>query len=304
MPISQRNVEIFRAVMQSGTVTAAAAMLRTSQPTVSRELARIEDVLGYRLFTRRSGRLSPTAQAIALYQEVKRAFVGLDRIQQAAHDLREHNGVQVSVACLPVFSQTILPEACQRFLARYPSASIAIHVQEPPLLYEWISMQTYDLGMIEITGALAGTSSELVLEIDEVCILPVNHHLAARGILDLHDLAGLEFVSFPRMDPYRSKIDQALEQAKVKPRIAIETHSSVAACALVARGVGVSIVNPLTAFAFKDLGLAVRKLSISIPFAVTLLRSRHRPECSSVDEFAKVIKSVAKDVATRLGSIT
>jgi DNA-binding transcriptional LysR family regulator len=55
MGITHRHIEVFRAVMQSGSVTGAAGLLHTSQPTVSRELARLEQVLGFSLFDRVRG---------------------------------------------------------------------------------------------------------------------------------------------------------------------------------------------------------------------------------------------------------
>jgi DNA-binding transcriptional LysR family regulator len=63
MDIQHRHIEVFRAVMTAGSVTGAAALLHTSQPTLSRDLARLEQLLGYALFERERGRLKPTARA-------------------------------------------------------------------------------------------------------------------------------------------------------------------------------------------------------------------------------------------------
>src|SRR4051812_41704522 len=71
--LTHRHVEVFRAVMTAGSVTAAAQALFTSQPTVSRELARMQYLLGLALFDRVRGRLQPTAQAYALFDEVQRS---------------------------------------------------------------------------------------------------------------------------------------------------------------------------------------------------------------------------------------
>jgi DNA-binding transcriptional LysR family regulator len=78
MNISHRQVEIFRAVMQGGSLVAAAVALHTSQPTLSRDLALLEQRLGYRLFDRRAGsRLRPTAAALQLYEVVTQHYRGL-----------------------------------------------------------------------------------------------------------------------------------------------------------------------------------------------------------------------------------
>ena len=84
MQLTHRQIEVFRAVMVSGHVTRAAEVLHTSQPTVSRELARLEQVLGIELFERVKGRLRPTVRALALLEEVELSYVGLDRIAATA----------------------------------------------------------------------------------------------------------------------------------------------------------------------------------------------------------------------------
>jgi len=78
--INLRQVEIFRATMKFGTVTAAAVALGSSQPTITRELARLQAHVGFSLFERKRQRLVPTARALKLYQEVQASFIGLDRI--------------------------------------------------------------------------------------------------------------------------------------------------------------------------------------------------------------------------------
>lgn len=73
-----RQCEVFRAVMEAGTVTEAAHRLRISQPAVSKMLAQLERDLGLRVFLRQRRRLVPTPEGRALHQEVQRAFVGLE----------------------------------------------------------------------------------------------------------------------------------------------------------------------------------------------------------------------------------
>ena len=82
--VNLRHIEIFHAVMTTGNLTEAARMLHTSQPTVSRELARFEKVLGLTLFSRTRGRLQPTVQGLRLFEEFNRVGV---TVLMATHDL-------------------------------------------------------------------------------------------------------------------------------------------------------------------------------------------------------------------------
>jgi len=62
----------------------------------------------------------------------------------------------------------------------------------------------------------------------------------------------------------------------------LETHSAVAVCAMVRHGLGIAIVNPLTAHACADAQVVVRKVNFSIPFHVHIVLPQHRPKVPEV----------------------
>jgi DNA-binding transcriptional LysR family regulator len=284
--VNLRHIEIFHAVMTAGNLTEAARLLHTSQPTVSRELARFEKVIGLTLFERTRGRLHPTVQGLRLFEEVQRSWYGLDRIVSAADSLREFRQGELSVVCLPVFSQSFLPALLQPFHARYPDVNLTIVPQESPLLEEWLSAQRHDLGLTETLATPAGTARHELLSLDEVCVLPAGHPLAARAVLTPADFQGENYISLSRTDSYRQLLDTLFAEHQVKRRMVVETYSAASICAMVRAGVGISVVNPLTALDYADSGIAIRRFSISVPFTVSLIRPLHRPASALVDAFS------------------
>jgi len=286
--------------MATGHVTQAAQALHTSQPTVSRELARLEQVLQMNLFDRVRGRLRPTARALALLEEVQRSYVGLDRIAAAARALRDFAQGRVAVACLPALAHSLLPQATQLFAAAHPQVGVSITSQESPLLEEWLAEQRYDLGLCERPLAPAATLSTPLLQADELCVLPDGHPLLARRVLRPRDFAGQPFISFAPSDPYRLQVDALFEQAGVARRMAMDAASASTVCALVRQGLGVAIVNPLTALELAGHGLHLRPLSVSIPFAVTLVVPQLRPSSPLCDAFVRCLHQAAKELQARL----
>jgi DNA-binding transcriptional LysR family regulator len=278
MSISHRHIEVFRAVMTAGSVTAAAGLLHTSQPTLSRDLARLEQLLGYPLFERQGGRLKPTARALRLFDEVERSFQGLARVVERAEALGRDDDAALSILCLPALSHALLPPALSGLLAAHPGIRVSITPAEPPLLEAWMSEQRFDLGLAEQSAPLPGVRLEPVLSLDEVAVLPADHVLAAKPRLQLKDFAGHPFISLAADDPYRREIDARFEAAGVRRQLRLQTHSAVAVCALVQAGAGLAIVNPLTAAACAGPGLVVRPLAVSIPYQVTALVPLHRPQ--------------------------
>lgn len=287
--ISHRHIEVFRAVMTSGSVTGAASLLYTSQPTVSRELARLEQLLGFALFERQRGRLQPTAPALALFDEVQRSYIGLERIAGVAANLGRQDRGQLSLLCLPAFAHALLPAVCRRFAAGHHGVGIAITPQESPLLEEWLSAQRYDLGLTEHEAAPPGTRLQAQWLADEVCVLPDGHPLLARTVLAPQDFAGQAFVSLSPDDPYRVQLDRVFADAGVARQMLLETHSAVAVCAMVAAGLGVAIVNPLTALSLAGQGVQLRRFAVSVPFRVSLVLPEFRPATPLTGAFADAV---------------
>ena len=291
--IAHRHIEVFRALMLTGSATGAAQMLFTSQPTISRELARLELLLGYDLFERAQGRLRANARALRLWQEVQRSWEGLDRVVEHALALGQPHQASISVLCLPALSHALLPGALERLQRIHGAVAVSVATQEGPLLQEWMAAQRFDLGLTELADAPPGTRALPLPAMDEVAVLPAAHPLAAKAVLGAQDFQDQAFISLAHDDPYRVQIDAVLAQAGVQRRMLVETHSAVAVCAMVRHGLGVAIVNPLTARACAGADLVVRPLQFSIPFQVHMLLPLHRPAVPEVDWLVQALQAEA-----------
>lgn len=292
--IRHRHIEVFRAVMLTGSATAAAQMLHTSQPTISRELARLEQLLSFALFERQGGRLQPNARALRLWDAVQRSWSGLEQVVEAAQHIAQPQHTCLEVVSLPALSHALLPAAIARLHARHGPVGIHMTPQEEPLLQEWMSAQRFDLGLTELAATPPGTRSVALPPLHEVAVLPPNHPLAAKAVLTATDFAHQPFISLAAHDPYRQHIDRIFAQAGVQRHLHLHTHSAVAVCALVAQGLGVAIVNPLTAHACA--GVVVRPLAFAIAFQVQLLLPLHRPAVAEVDALVAAIAEVVAQV--------
>lgn len=278
MKLTHRQIDIFRAVMMTGQVTRAAERLHTSQPTVSRELARLEKVLGLQLFERVQGRLRPTVRALAWMQEVERSYVGLERITASAQALQQFDEGCLEVACLPALAHTLMPPVIAKFSQQYPKVRINLITLESPWLETSLSEQRYDLGLTEHGQTPADTRSQLLVSADEVAVLPVGHELLRSDRLTPQNFDQQSFISFPASDPYRQSIDAVFEAHGVQRQLRLEAGHAVAVCALVEQGLGVAIVNPLTASALQNDRLVIKALTFSVPYQVNVVTPIHKSE--------------------------
>ena len=303
--ISWRHIEIFRAVMTMPNLTEAAALLNTSQPTISRELARLEYLLQFKLFDRVKGRLQPTAQGLRFLEEVERSYYGLERIKNAADTIRRFEHAQISITCLPAFAQSLLPQVCHGFMEKYPDVSLTIIPQESPVLEEWLSAQRYDFGLTEHLLAPPGTEQQTLGSLNEVCVLPTGHPLERKSVLTPKDFAHQRFISLSLTDSYRQLIDAIFAEQHIDREMIMETHTASSICAMALKGIGISIVNPLTALDFFQQSsgkLVIRPLSFSIPFTVSLIKPIHRPSSELTAIFTAHLKTTFSRIENQLAS--
>jgi DNA-binding transcriptional LysR family regulator len=209
----------------------------------------------------------------------------------------------MQLACLPALSHALLPDAIRRFALQQPEAAVGLTPIESPQLEAALSEQRFDLGLSERHEAPAACTLDTLLVADEVAVLPAGHALAQKAGLAPEDFAGESFISFAPTDPYRQQVDALFAAAGVERGLRLETPSAVSVCALVRQGLGLGIVNPLTALELKGEGLVVRPLSVSIPFHVALIRPDWRTEHPLRPDFEGALREAASALKARLGKV-
>lgn len=271
MAISQRQVRAFQAVVMTGSMTEAARMLSVTQPAVSRLVRELEEELGFALFTRRKGGLSLSDEAQALYVEIERSFIGLDKIAQTARQIRDRTAGELRIGGLPALSISFVPRVVAEFLADHPHVTVSLQTHNSPRVVELVRMQQFDLGLTMTPIDTAGVVVDPVLRSHCVCILPPGHRLAARDVIAVKDLRDEPFISLAQNTMTRFKIDAVFKDANVPRRLQIETRISATICSFVAAGLGVSIIEPFTATEFTRRGGIVRPFLPPVEFTFAIV---------------------------------
>lgn len=273
--------------MSSGSVTQAAAALRTSQPTVSRELKEFERCLGFSLFARKGRSLVPTEAAISLHREVRRSFIGLEEIERTAEAIRANASAYIKVVCMPAYSTTILPSLCRDFLRTNESIRVSISAIGNAVMAAGSSAQHYDLCMVEADLGLAGWATTSINAGEQVCIMPSGHPLSRKTTLAPADFEGVDFIYFSAEDMYRRNLDNIFRDHGVTRRLRMEVSTAAAVCSLVSQSIGVSIINPISAMHCLNQGVEMRRLSFAIPYIVRLHKNQSTRSPHALDAFAE-----------------
>lgn len=289
--LSLRQLEIFRATMRSGSLTAAAQILGITQPAASRLLRHAEDQLGMALFRRQNGRLQPTPEARALFPEVDRIYGDIEYVQRVASDLHRLRAGRLHIAAIPSLAITVLARAVGAFVGEHPSVTIStstvLNFQVPDMVANrradlglaFMPIPDHDLDIVEIARTRI------------VAVLPPKHPLAEKPHIVPADLVGQPLISFSNSLPIGERIEAAFRREGLNQPMAIEVGNSFVACAFVRSGAGIALVDDLAveSGAFPDLQVrpVVPRLEIS---AVLVTAADLRPSLVA-SAFAEKLRS-------------
>ncbi|WP_172294465.1 LysR substrate-binding domain-containing protein [Pseudoruegeria sp. HB172150] len=279
------QIEVFRAVMTTGTTSRAAEVLHVSQPAVSKTIQLLEHSIGFSLFNRVKGRLQPTAEGQLFFREVEQTIVGIAHLRGAAARIRDYGSGELRIACLSALSTNVVPRALRVFLDRNPKVAITFQTRMSSVVRDLVASGQFDLGLAADEIDKTGLDVREFVRQRVVVALPEGHPLEARKVIRPGDLAGEPFIALSPEDTARREAERAFAEAGVTARTILETPYSTTICAMVAAGLGIGLVDPLTAEPYEGRGLCLRPFEPVIHFRTLLILPPNRPASALVMEF-------------------
>ncbi|UUZ62333.1 LysR family transcriptional regulator [Polaromonas sp. P1-6] len=248
-----RQLEVFQAVMQTGNMSAAARLICITPSAVSKTISHTELQLGYKLFTRGKGTLTPTPEARVLFEESTLIHRKLDELKRIALNLRQVDDGQVRLAAIPSISHEFLPLVLEKHLARYPRVSVEVRTLHQDQMVQALLTRSVDfaLGFYEHPHPLL-TSTKLV---SGPLYLAVTREIWQRAVQarrqnPMSFLASMPLIRLVGEDPMCQSIDELarhLGLTSLNPTQGLQVHTSRLALELVKRGMGWTVVDFLTA---------------------------------------------------------
>jgi DNA-binding transcriptional LysR family regulator len=323
------RLRVLVAVAQHGSVTAAARSLNYAQPSVSHHLARLEAETGATL-TQRSGRgirLTDAGRLLA-----GRAEEILGRLDAAERELAAHVEQRQERIRLAVFASalaTIVPAALSRLAAGHPGIDLLLAEAEPPEAMRMLRAGQVDVALVSRhtqngtpvgpAAAAEGARTRLILD-EQIHLVTRPRHRSAQaagqpadgpspaggppaagdaGTPDLAALAHSPWIA--GCEHCRGHLIWLCQHAGFSPKIAFTTDDHVAAQALVAAGLGVTILPGLAINAARHPGIHAQPL----PGAwrqVLAVTYGQPPDPRAVDHLLDILTLAAAATATGAGS--
>lgn len=289
-----KQLEVFRAVMDCGSASAAAKLLRMSQPAVSRQLSQMERELGIELFIRGSGKLRPTPDAEALYDEAAFAFASIERVLNVARRMKGRDSGVLRMAAPFSFGEALIPRTVAALAGQHKNLRFDLELAGYEAIATMVAQRRVDVAVLKLPVSNPGVATLPLSECGTVCVLPSAHRLARSRRVTIEALSREPLVLLGRDTLWRSDLHAQLRQAPRAAQVWVETHSASSACSFVAEGLGVSVLPALLAAQFVDRGLELRPLEVPITHRFVVGCSSALQGSPLVERFAIAARHVAE----------
>ncbi|MFT4195619.1 LysR family transcriptional regulator [Ottowia sp.] len=290
-------MEIFRAVMTGGTISAAAKLLHVSQPAISRSLAYTEQKLGLMLFMRSGGRLVPTAAAQRLLAEVDRVYQSALKVNELATELATTSKGAIRLLSSPCLADNVVPHAIARFAQANPEVTIRYRsVMSTDIPLEIIGSRC-DVAISALPVEHPGLQSWRLCSGRMLCLAGRDHPLASRRSVSVEDLAAMPYISYITDSPFGLAVAREFEHRGQSFRPAISVERSQDAYALVKASGLPALVDEFITWGADTSPFAMLPLAETITTDLWLVTSKHVPLSVQSREFIEILEQSLAAIA-------
>lgn len=241
--LTLRQIEVIRAIMTSGSMVGAAALLNVSTPGISRLIKHTESVLGIQLFVRHRGRYVPTQEAQAIFEQINAIHQKIEDLNFVIGQIGRGKDFSLNIGSTPSIGHVMVPAAVKRLHDRYPSLSLGVDLLKIEEVRDYLLLGRGDLVAISSCFEHPNITFTKLAAGELFCIVPVDHPLAAREAISVKEIARYPLVGIEPQDPYGRIIAQVFEKNDQPFTISIRARFGATVCALVQSGAGISVMD-------------------------------------------------------------
>lgn len=275
MNIKLRHLEVFDALMESGSVSHAAERLNVTQPAVSVALANLEREVGFRLFHRTRGFFAPTAEAQLLHAEAERGLLALARVRRRASEIRNGTLGTLALGSNGAMAINVLPRLVAEFHGERPGVSVDLRIGSSRRIAALVAGRQLDVGLIDAPVPEAGLRTEIV-RIPCVCVMREDDPLAAEPVVRPAMLAGRPVVAITGEHPIDRRLDSLVAEAGGSVERRVSGGFFAIARNLVRAGAGLAVIDGINGRMDLADGVVARPFEPRIDYELALIVAESR----------------------------
>ncbi len=289
-----KALEAFMAAMSCGSMTRAAEQLGTGQPAVTRLIKDLEAAAGFQLFHRKGPRIAPTDRGMRFYEEVQGLVSGLRQIGQRAEAIRENRPPAIEIAATPTMAGGLLAPTLKALGPDLPD-HVNVQTMNAEYVIRSLRIRTAEFGIAAYPLEHAGLSRHVVCESRLVAVVPEDAPFALNDShLSLSALNSERLITVGNAFRIRHTIDVALDEAGIVPATDFSTNSSLNAVMAAREGLGIAILDPVTAYGIPVKGVRILPLEQKLPYFWVLLSDANRAANRPLDTFVQAFRDACQ----------
>lgn len=287
-----RQLEVFEAVMRTGSVSEAARALNVSQPAITKSVRLAEQSAGFVLFRRVRGRLFPSPEAETLLPQVERMRSDLGAISLLIRQLRDGNAGSVTVAAVGSLAHPFITPAIAQFSRELPKIHVEVMILPTAMVADRVAQSQADFGLVHQPTDNPYLDGEVIYQAEAVCVMPQKHPLAQRKTVSARDLQNLPLICYREDTAIGWLVRKALSSTGERRDVDIVINQSQQAIDLVEAGAGLAVMDPFLLIAHPRPSLAGVPFRPAISNRLRIIRARERPRSRAAAQLERVIRSV------------
>lgn len=266
-----RQVEIFAAVIEHGTLTGAARVLGITQPAVSAALSRLERTVGFDLFRREGRNVVPTTEASLLNAEAMLALAGVAQLDDAAAAIGAAARGSLTVATNPSPGVAWLPRIAAAFRRERPDVTLTLLNRSSREVRDLLAARAFDLGIAE-PPFHADDKVVHRYRFATVMALRRDHPLAHHAVLTPALLDGADLIGMLPGHMTTPRLAETFQASGARLRLVAQCEFFVVSLNLAAEGIGIALCDPISAAQVAAPSLCVRPFAPTVAYEVALLK--------------------------------
>jgi len=290
---SLRALRYFVAAAETGSIAAAAAAVHVSPPAISEAIGAIERELGVQLTIRRQGKgLTLTAPGDRLLVQARNLLAHADEVARFAAGMGSRQAGEIRIGCFVTLAPFVLPGLIAAFRAEHPEVALQFEEANQQTLLDCLRAGRCDVALSYAYGLSEEFTADVLAELPPQVVFAEGHPRARDREVDLADLARepMVMIDLPHTRDYFLSLFRAL---RIEPNVVYRVQSYELARAMVARGLGFSILNaiPREARCYDGRSIVAVPIAGRLPQTLVVsLRSRRVVERPSVGVFSAFVR--------------
>jgi len=261
MNITIKQLKAFVSIADTRSFAESCELLHLSQPALSITIKNFEETIGGKLFIRNTRALALTPEGKQFLPIAQRLLADWQDAFIDLNDIFSLNRGKLSLAAMPSFANSLLPQYIKKFRDNYPEINISIHDIIAEDAVTMVQSGKVELALTFESGESEGLEFTPLFADNFIAAIPPNHVLLQEKNITWQTLANHAFIALQPSSKIRQRMEYSLQQHDIKLNVEFESNQLATIGKMVSAGLGISAVPEICANLFKALGVECRSLS-------------------------------------------